>query len=113
MDIKGEQTGKLLVGQPPVLGDAMVLFILLQAFDSFSTWLGFRVGSGESSAFIRQLMPALGGVGAVALTKAAALLLMLRIQHNERVVRAVNYWYGVIVVWNLAVVWSTAWRLAH
>ena len=109
----GNQSGRIALADAarPVLGDAMVLFILLQAFDSFTTWLGFRVGSAESSTFIRHLLPSLGAVGAIVFTKAVAILLMLRIQRNERVVRIVNYWYGVIVIWNLTVIWSAALHL--
>ncbi len=77
-------------------------FIYLQLLDFLTTIVGFRLGLGEASPFIRFLMDAGPAVG-VALSKLVALTLLgicLWLKRH-RVIHWINYWYAGLVVWNL------------
>ena len=89
------------------MGIAQV-FIYLQVLDLLTTLLGFRMGAGEASPFIRLLMhagPALG----VTLSKLVALALggFCIWSKRHHLIRWASYWYAALVVWNLMVLLST------
>jgi hypothetical protein len=80
------------------------LFIYLQLLDLLTTLVGFKLGAGEASPFIRVLMHA-GPIWGVALSKVVALGLgALCVYTNKtHVIRWITYWYCGLVVWNLMV----------
>ncbi len=81
------------------------IFIYLQLLDLLTTLVGFRIGAGEASPFIRMLMHAGPAMGVLA-SKVVALTLgavcVYRRKYN--LIRWASYWYGLLVVWNLAVI---------
>jgi len=81
------------------------IFIYLQLLDLLTTLVGFRLGAGEASPFIRMLMHAGPAVGVLA-SKALALTLgaVCVFQRKYNLMRWASYWYGLLVVWNLAVI---------
>jgi hypothetical protein len=83
------------------------LFIYLQLLDLLTTLVGFKLGAGEASPFIRVLMHA-GPVWGVTLSKVVALGLgALCVYTNKtHVIRWITYWYCGLVVWNLMVMLS-------
>ena len=82
----------------------VAIFIYLQLLDILTTLVGFRLGAGEVSPFIRMLMHA-GPATGVILSKLVALGLGAVCVHWKRlhVIRWASYWYGGLVVWNLMV----------
>jgi hypothetical protein len=80
------------------------VFIYLQLLDLLTTLVGFKVGVGEASPFIRVLMHA-GPATGVVLSKILALALgaFCVWANKAHVVRWISYWYGAIIVWNLSV----------
>jgi len=80
------------------------VFIYLQLLDLLTTLVGFRVGVGEASPFIRILMQA-GPATGVVLSKILALGLgaVCVWANKAHVVRWISYWYAAIIVWNLSV----------
>ena len=83
----------------------VAIFIYLQLLDILTTLLGFRLGAGEASPFIRMLMH-VGPAGGVLLSKIVALGLGALCVRWKRfqVIRWASYWYGGLIVWNLMVV---------
>jgi len=81
------------------------VFLYLQLLDFLTTLIGMRIGLGEASPFVRSLME-LGPFLGLALSKLVAFgLCGLCIWLNKRhVVRWINYWYAVLVVWNMALI---------
>jgi len=81
------------------------LFLLLQLLDVVTTIIGFRVGLSEASPFIRYIMQ-LGPVTGLLASKMIAMLLAGFCIWSGRyhVIRYVNYWYGALVVWNVALI---------
>lgn len=81
------------------------VFVYLQLLDFITTMLGFRLGAGEASPFIRMLQhfgPAIG----VALSKGVALGLgaLCVFLKRGRIIGWINYWYAGLVAWNLCVI---------
>jgi hypothetical protein len=84
--------------------DLVAIFVYLQLLDILTTLLGFRLGAGEMSPFIRLLMHA-GPAAGVVLSKLFALGLGALCIHWKRfqAIRLASYWYGGLIVWNLMV----------
>ena len=80
------------------------VFIYLQLLDLLTTLVGFRLGAGEASPFIRLLMHA-GPTTGVIVSKLVALALGGVCVHANKLnlIRWVSYWYAVLVVWNLMI----------
>ncbi len=80
------------------------IFIYLQLLDLLTTLVGFKLGAGEASPFIRMLMHA-GPATGVALSKLLALALGGICVYTKRLnlIRWATYWYAGLVVWNLMV----------
>ena len=80
------------------------VFIYLQLLDLLTTLVGFKMGAGEASPFIRLLMeagPVAGVVGSKVLALAlGAYCIYIKKQH---LIRWISYWYCALVVWNLIV----------
>jgi hypothetical protein len=89
---------------------SMAVFFSLQALDVLTTLIGLRAGAQESSAFVGQLMR-LGPVQALVISKIFAVILAaaaLAFQ-RPRVIVFLNYWFTVLVSWNLLMVLVTVW----
>jgi hypothetical protein len=81
---------------------ALQLFFYLQLLDFMTTIVGFRLGGDEVSPFARWLTgfsPALGL--AVAKVTAFAIAGVCIIRRKDRVIRWANYFFALLVVWNL------------
>ena len=81
------------------------LFLYLQVLDLLSTLIGFSLGNTEASPFIRMLLR-WGPVTGLVISKLIALGLVgvcfaLR---RTRLIQLINYWYAVLVIWNLYIV---------
>lgn len=81
------------------------LFVYLQLLDLLTTLVGFKLGAGEASPFIRALMhtgPAMG----VALSKFLALGIggLCVWANRPHLIKWITYWYGALVVWNLMII---------
>lgn len=79
-------------------------FVCLQLLDWATTLLGLQLGAGEASPFVRLLILAGPAVG-VTLSKIVALGLGGFCVYTKRfgLLRLASYWYGGVVVWNLAI----------
>lgn len=84
---------------------SLTVFVILQVLDIFTTLLGLRMGASESSLFIGRLMHA-GPVAALLIAKLfAVVLVMIALKmRRPRAVVFLNYWFAVIVTWNLAMI---------
>ncbi len=80
------------------------VFIYLQLLDLLTTLVGFKIGAGEASPFIRVLMQA-GPTAGVVVSKLLALGLgaFCVWANKAHVVRWICYWYSALIVWNLCV----------
>ena len=80
------------------------IFIYLQLLDLMTTLIGFKLGAGEASPFVRMLMhvgPAAGVIASKVLAMGiAGLCVYLKKNH---LVRYANYWYSALVLWNLTI----------
>ena len=80
------------------------IFIYLQLLDLLTTLIGFKLGAGEASPFVRMLMhvgPAAGVIASKILALGlAGLCVYLKKNH---LVRYANYWYSALVLWNLGI----------
>jgi Domain of unknown function (DUF5658) len=81
---------------------SLVAFVSLQTLDILTTLIGLRIGASEGSIFISRLMR-LGPVAALLISKIFAVFLVtvaLRWK-RPRVVVFLNYWFVLVVAWNL------------
>ena len=83
---------------------SLTVFIFLQLLDILTTLLGLQLGAQESSMFLGRLMRA-GPVAALLIAKIIAVLLVAVAMkfRRPRVVVFLNYWFAVVVSWNLGV----------
>jgi hypothetical protein len=81
------------------------VFLYLQALDTLTTWVGFKVGLAEASPFIQFLMH-LGPLNGLLASKAIAILLggFCVWRNRVHVINWINYWYAGLVVWNLSLI---------
>ena len=85
------------------------MFIYLQLLDFLTTMVGIRLGLSEASPFIHWLMqfgPALGLAASKLLAVALGGLCLWLNKHH--LVRAINYWYAGLVVWNICLILAAA-----
>jgi hypothetical protein len=80
------------------------IFVYLQLLDLLTTLVGFKLGAGEASPFIRILMH-MGPAAGVALSKMLALALGGYCIYRKKLhlIRWITYWYSGLIVWNLMV----------
>ena len=78
------------------------VFLYLQVLDVLSTLIGFSLGNAEASPFIR-LLVAWGPFPGLVLSKilAAGLAAACLYFKKRALLRWINYWYAVLVIWNL------------
>jgi len=88
------------------------IFIYLQLLDLLTTLIGFKMGAGEASPFVRALMhvgPAAGVIASKVIALAlAGLCIYLKKNH---LIRYANYWYSVLVIWNLVILLASPGRI--
>ena len=84
---------------------SLSVFFSLQTLDVLTTLLGLHVGAGESSFFIANLMQ-MGPLPALLLVKVFASVLVLAAvaYKRSRLVVFLNFWFTVIVSWNLLII---------
>jgi hypothetical protein len=78
--------------------------------DVLTTLMGLQMGAQEASIFIGRLMQ-VGPVAALLIAKLFAVLLVAAALQfkRPRLVVFLNYWFAIVVSWNLALI---AWSLA-
>jgi hypothetical protein len=86
---------------------SLSVFFALQALDVLTTLLGLHAGAHEGSLFISRLMQ-MGPLPALLLVKvfASALVLAAFAFKRSRVVVFLNFWFAVVVTWNLGIILS-------
>src|SRR5690348_5907225 len=84
---------------------SITTFVVLQVLDVLTTLLGLLLGAREASVFIGRLMQ-VGPVAALLIAKIFAVLLVaLALKFKRpRVVVFLNYWFAVVVSWNLVMI---------
>lgn len=84
---------------------SLAVFFSLQALDVLTTLIGMRLGAAEASFFVGRLMK-LGAVEGLLISKVFAVILVAAALafHRPRVVVFLNYWYAVLITWNLVTV---------
>jgi hypothetical protein len=82
------------------------VFIYLQLLDFMTTLVGFRLGGVEVSPYARwlTLLGPTVGIALAKLTGFAVAAVCIR-YHKERVIHWANYYFAVLVVWNLGQIW--------
>ena len=87
---------------------SLTVFVVLQLLDILTTLLGLRAGAQEGSMFLGRLMRA-GPLAALLIAKIIAVLLVAVAMkfRRPRVVVFLNYWFAVVVSWNLAILLVT------
>jgi hypothetical protein len=87
---------------------SLIVFLALQILDVLTTLLGLQVGAQEGSIFLRRLMD-IGPLPALLLAKimAVALVMVAMRMKRPRVVVFLNYWFAVVVTWNLGTILMT------
>ena len=84
---------------------SLTTFVVLQVLDILTTLLGLQLGAHEASLFIGRLMQ-VGPVAALLIAKIFAVLLVAVALKFKRphVVVFLNYWFAVVVSWNLVTI---------
>jgi len=90
----------------------MSVFFGLQALDVLTTLIGLHLGAKEASMFVGRML-ALGPVAGLLISKCFAIILAsaaLSFQ-RPRVVVFLNYWFAVVITWNLFTIFAALWGL--
>jgi hypothetical protein len=93
---------------------SLLVFIALQLLDVLTTMVGLRLGASETSIFVGRILN-YGPMQGLLVSKLMAALLVaaaLKFQ-RPRLVVFLNYWFAVIVSWNLAMILITEFRPTH
>jgi hypothetical protein len=91
---------------------SMYVFFGLQTLDVLTTLIGLHLGAKEASVFVGRLLT-IGPVVGLLISKCFAVILAgaaLRFR-RPRLVVFMNYWFAVLVAWNLFTIFSTLWAL--
>jgi hypothetical protein len=86
---------------------SLAVFFALQILDVLTTLIGLHAGAREASLFVGRLM-SLGPVAGLLISKCFAVILAtaaLAFQ-RPRVVIFLNYWFAVLIAWNLYTILS-------
>lgn len=88
---------------------SLAVFFWLQTLDVLTTLIGLRLGAAEASMFVNRLIR-LGPLAGLLLAKIFAVLLaMTAIRYRRRrVIVFLNYWFAVVVTWNLLTIVRSA-----
>lgn len=87
---------------------SLSVFFALQALDVLTTLLGLNAGAAEGSLFVARLMQ-MGPLPALLVVKVLATVLVLAAFAfgRSRVVVFLNFWFAVVVTWNLGIILMT------
>ena len=85
----------------------LATFFSLPFVDFLTTLVGLSIGAGEASPVVRWLLGA--GAGPVLSVGASKLIAVglggiCLLIHRPHVIRWINYWYGLLAVWNVVVI---------
>jgi hypothetical protein len=88
---------------------SLAVFFSLQALDVLTTLIGLRLGAAEASMFVGRLIR-LGPLAGLLLAKIFALLLVMAAirYRRQRVIVFLNYWFALVVTWNLVTIVRSA-----
>ena len=91
---------------------SMAVFFSLQALDVLTTLIGLKMGAREASFFVGRML-SIGPLAGLLISKCFAIILAAAALgfHRPRVVVFLNYWFVLIVCWNLFTIFSTLWWL--
>ena len=86
----------------------MAVFFGLQFLDVLTTMIGLHVGAREASIFVGRLL-ALGPLTGLLVSKCFAIILATAALafKRPRVVVFLNYWFAVVIAWNLFTIFTT------
>ena len=89
----------------------MATFFSLQALDVLTTLIGLRLGASEASVFVGRVMQ-LGPVSGLLISKIFAVILAGAALgfHRPRVIVFLNYWFAVLITWNLIMIVASVTR---
>jgi len=87
---------------------SIAVFLALQSLDVVTTLLGLRLGAREASVFVGRML-ALGPVEGLLISKCFAIILAAAALgfKRPRVVVFLNYWFAVLIAWNLITILSS------
>ena len=93
---------------------SLSIFVFLQILDILTTLIGLSLGAGEASAFVATLMH-LGPIQGLLISKILAVILVLIAlrRRQPRIVVLANFWFAGLVTWNLALIFTQAWRIVQ
>lgn len=96
------ETAEIRSASAAVATMSVEVFIYLQLLDFMTTLVGFELGLGEASPFIRWMM-SLGPEFGVLASKLIAVTLggICIWMRKTQIIRWINYWFAGLVVWNL------------
>jgi hypothetical protein len=100
--------------QRPFPAPSLIVFVALQTLDILTTLIGMQLGAHEASYFVNRLMQ-VGPTAALLISKIFAALLAaaaLRF-HKPRVVVFLNFWFSLVVTWNLAIILWAGFARVH
>ena len=94
----------ILLGKP-FPRPSLTVFVVLQTLDILTTLIGLHLGAQEGSMFIGRLMQA-GPVAGLLISKIMAVLLVATAMKfkRPRVVVFLNFWFALVVSWNLVMI---------
>ena len=87
---------------------SLSVFFGLQALDVLTTLIGLQMGAREASLFVGRLL-AIGPVAGLLISKCFAVILAAAALgfRRPRVVVFLNYWFAVLIAWNLLTIFTT------
>lgn len=81
------------------------VFVALQVLDVLTTLIGLSVGAQEASIFVGQLLSLSPAAGLIIPKLFCILLVISAIRFKRRrMVVFLNYWFAVVVTWNLVTI---------
>ena len=85
----------------------MSVFFALQALDVLTTLIGLQMGAREASVFVGRMLT-LGPLAGLLVSKCFAIILAAAALafKRPRVVVFLNYWFAVLIAWNLFTIFS-------
>ncbi len=84
----------------------IIIFIALQLLDLLTTLAVFSRGGVELNPVVRSLMPWMGRLLAVVVSKTILVALVLLLSRRPYVLRFANVLYTGVVLWNVIVLWA-------
>ena len=84
---------------------SLAVFASLQVLDVLTTLIGLSMGAQEASIFVGKLLQ-LGPIAGLVIPKVFAVILVVAAIgfKRSRLVVFLNYWFAVVVTWNLVTI---------